>query len=58
MTVEDARKHEAIPCGLLEGATVTAPIKKNELITAKNAAINEDQWIARLRKKQDKLIYG
>ncbi|MBI0002241.1 homoserine dehydrogenase [Bartonella sp. W8122] len=58
MTVEDARKHEAIPCGLLEGATVTAPIKKNELITANNAAINEDQWIARLRKKQDKLIYG
>ncbi|WP_295950135.1 Gfo/Idh/MocA family oxidoreductase [uncultured Bartonella sp.] len=58
MKVEDARKHEAIPCGLLEGATVTAPIKKNELITAKNVAINEDQWIARLRKKQDKLIYG
>ena len=58
MTVEDARKHEAIPCGLLEGATVTSPIKKNELITAKNVAINEDQWIARLRKKQDKLIYG
>lgn len=58
MTVEDARKHQAIPCGLLEGATVTAPIKKNELITAKNVAINEDQWIARLRKKQDKLIYG
>ena len=58
MTVEDARKHQAIPCGLLEGATVTAPIKKNELITVKNAAINEDQWIARLRKKQDKLIYG
>ena len=58
MTVEDARNNEAIPCGLLEGATVTAPIKKNELITAKNVAINEDQWIARLRKKQDKLIYG
>ena len=58
MTVGDARKHQAIPCGLLEGATVTAPIKKNELITVKNAAINESQWIARLRKKQDKLIYG
>ncbi|MBI0170557.1 MULTISPECIES: NAD(P)H-dependent oxidoreductase [Bartonella] len=58
MTVGDARKHQAIPCGLLEGATVTAPIKKNELITVKNAAINENQWIARLRKKQDKLIYG
>ncbi|CAM1655926.1 NAD(P)H-dependent oxidoreductase [Bartonella apis] len=58
MTVEDARKHQAIPCGLLEGATVTAPIKKNELITVKNAAINENQWIVRLRKKQDKLIYG
>ena len=58
MTVGDARAHQAIPCGLLEGATITAPIKKNELITAKNVAINENQWIARLRKKQDKLIYG
>lgn len=58
MTVADARAHQAIPCGLLEGATITAPIKKNELITAKNVAIDENQWIARLRKKQDKLIYG
>lgn len=58
MTVADARAHQAVPCGLLEGATITAPIKKNELITAKNVAINENQWIARLRKKQDELIYG
>ena len=28
MTVEDARACQAIPCGLLEGATITAPIKK------------------------------
>ena len=58
MRVEEARHAQAIPCGLLEGATVTAPIKKNELITAKNVAINESQWIAKLRKEQDRLIYG
>ncbi|MHC5305686.1 NAD(P)H-dependent oxidoreductase [Bartonella sp. LJL80] len=58
MTVEEARREQAIPCGLLEGATVTAPIKKNALITERNAAINEKQWIARLRAKQDALIYG
>lgn len=58
MTVEDARSNKAIPCGLLEGATITAPIRKNELITYSNTAINENQWIARLRKKQDKLIFG
>lgn len=58
MRVEDAQNAQAIPCGLLEGATVVAPIKKNELITAKNVSIRQDQWIARLRAQQDQLIYG
>ncbi|EJF89365.1 NAD(P)H-dependent oxidoreductase [Bartonella tamiae] len=58
MPIDQARKKGAIPCGLLEGATVTAPIKKNELITQDNVDINEEQWIVRLRRKQDKLIYG
>ncbi|MET3590151.1 putative homoserine dehydrogenase-like protein [Bartonella silvatica] len=56
MDYAEARAHQAIPCGLLEKATVTAKIKKNELITMHNAAIREDQWIARLRKKQDLLL--
>ncbi|EJF92320.1 homoserine dehydrogenase [Bartonella taylorii] len=56
MNLAEARAHQAIPCGLLEKATVTAKIKKNELITAHNTAIREDQWIAKLRKKQDLLL--
>ncbi|MCZ2328999.1 NAD(P)H-dependent oxidoreductase [Bartonella sp. F02] len=56
MSFEDARANQAIPCGLLEKATVTAEIKKNELITVHNTAIREDQWIARLRAKQDLLF--
>lgn len=56
MSGEDARKANAVPCGLLEGASVIAPIKKNELITKKNVTINENQWIARLRAEQDKLL--
>jgi len=56
MTTQQAKAAQAIPCGLLKGAKITAPIKKNQLITAKNANINEDQWIARLRKLQDQRI--
>ncbi|MET3560638.1 putative homoserine dehydrogenase-like protein [Bartonella japonica] len=56
MSHEEARTQQAIPCGLLEKATVTAEIKKNELITIHNAAIREDQWIARLRAQQDLLL--
>jgi len=55
MSVEDAQQHQAIPCGLLEGAQVTRPIKKGELITKLNTVIRQDQWIARLRARQDAL---
>ncbi|WP_336288100.1 NAD(P)H-dependent oxidoreductase [Bartonella sp. CB60] len=56
MNIAEARAHQAIPCGLLEKATVTAEIKKNELITVHNTAIRENQWIAQLRSKQDLLL--
>ncbi|MEO5326596.1 NAD(P)H-dependent oxidoreductase, partial [Mesorhizobium sp. CC13] len=39
MTAPEARASKAIPCGLLQGGTVTAPIKKGELITYANAAV-------------------
>lgn len=44
---------EAIPCGLLEDGTVTAPIAKGELITYKNARVASDSKIAELRRLQD-----
>jgi predicted homoserine dehydrogenase-like protein len=58
MTAGEARAAKAIPCGLLQGGTVTAPIKKGELITYANAAVAVGSKIAELRARQDKLVYG
>ncbi|WP_455481727.1 NAD(P)H-dependent oxidoreductase [Bartonella sp. B35(2025)] len=57
MSIEEARIHHAIPCGLLEKAIVTAKIKKNELITSHNTTIRKNQWIVQLRAKQDLLLH-
>lgn len=53
MTAGDAKAAGAIPCGLLAGGTVTAPIVKGELITTGNAQPSPDSRIARLRARQD-----
>ena len=58
MTAGEARSAKAIPCGLLQGGTVTAPIKKGELITYANASVAVGSKIAELRARQDKLVYG
>ncbi|KJF70853.1 MULTISPECIES: NAD(P)H-dependent oxidoreductase [Agrobacterium] len=58
MTAPEARTAGAIPCGLLQGGTVTAAIKKGELITYANAAVVPGSKIAALRARQDKLVYG
>jgi len=58
MTASEARSAKAIPCGLLQGGSVTAPIKKGELITYANAAPEPGSKIAELRARQDKLVYG
>jgi len=58
MTVDEARAGRAIPCGLLQDGTVTAPIKKGTLITYDNAAVAPGSKIAELRQRQDKLVYG
>ncbi|OYR21745.1 1-deoxy-D-ribulose 5-phosphate reductoisomerase [Brucella thiophenivorans] len=58
MTTPEARSAKAIPCGLLQNGTVTAPIKKGELITYANAAPQPGSKIAELRALQDKMIYG
>jgi len=58
MTTREARSAKAIPCGLLQNGTVTAPIKKGELITYANAAPQPGSKIAELRALQDKMIYG
>lgn len=58
MTTPEARSAKAIPCGLLQNGTVTAAIKKGELITYANAAPQPGSKIAELRALQDKMIYG
>ena len=58
MTAPEARAAKAIPCGLLQGGVVTAPIKKGELITTANAAVAPGSKIAELRARQDRLVYG
>jgi predicted homoserine dehydrogenase-like protein len=58
MEAAAARADKAIPCGLLAGGTVTAPIRKGELITWANARPAEGSRIAALRAKQDELVLG
>lgn len=58
MEAHVARTDRAIPCGLLAGGTVTAPIRKGELITWANARPVEGSRIAALRAKQDALVLG
>ena len=56
MEADQARGAGAIPCGLLAGAKVTAPIAKGDLITYANAAVPADSKIAILRARQDKML--
>lgn len=56
MTAEQARSAGAIPCGLLTGAKVTAPIKKGDLITRANTAVPANSKIAALRARQDAML--
>lgn len=58
MTAVDARAQKAVPCGLLEGGKVIQPIKKGELLTYANVAIDETSRIAELRRRQDQMILG
>ena len=58
MTVEDARAAGALPVGLLEGGTVLAPVRKGDLLTARNAAPDRTTNLFRLRKLQDEMLFG
>jgi predicted homoserine dehydrogenase-like protein len=58
MTREDAATAKAIPCGLLEGGTATAVVRKGELLTYRNCAVDEGSRIVALRKRQDDMLKG
>ncbi len=55
-TAEEARAKGAIPCGLLQGAKVTAPIPKGALITRRNTAVPAGSRISLLRARQDAML--
>ncbi len=56
MEAGEARTAGAVPCGLLAGAKVTAPIRKGELITHANTSVPAGSKIAALRARQDKML--
>jgi len=56
MEAAEARAAAAIPCGLLAGARVLAPIRKGDLISTANAAVQPDSRIAALRARQDQML--
>lgn len=58
MATAEAFAQKAVPCGLLEKGTVTQPIKKGELLTYANTAVDTTSKIVEFRKRQDALVYG
>ena len=58
MRADEARLAKAIPCGLLEGATVDQPVRKGDLLTYDVASVAPGSQIAKLRARQDALFYG
>jgi predicted homoserine dehydrogenase-like protein len=58
MTTQEARRQRAIPCGLLEGGRVTAPIAKGQLLTHGNARPDPHSRLVELRRLQDEMVFG
>jgi predicted homoserine dehydrogenase-like protein len=56
MTVGDAAQQQAVPCGLLEQGKVTRAIKKGELLTTSNVAVDTASKIYQLRQRQDAML--
>ena len=55
---EAARAAGAMPIGLIEGGTVTKPIRKGELLTRAAVAPPEGSKIVELRRLQDLMVHG
>lgn len=58
MQADAARREQAIPCGLLEGGRVLQAVRRGELLTYKNAAVDPTARIVELRKRQDAMLAG
>ncbi len=53
-----ARAAGAMPIGLIEGGTVTKPIRKGDLLTRANVAPPAGSKIVELRRLQDLMVHG
>jgi predicted homoserine dehydrogenase-like protein len=58
MDATQARKEQAIPCGLVEHAQVIQPIRKGELLTWANTQPPANSRIAKLRQLQDAIVFA
>ncbi len=58
MTAADARAVGAVPVGLLEGGKVLEPVRKGELLTARNAAPDASTRLFALRREQDRMFHA
>ena len=56
MTRADAKAANAVPCGVIDGGKVIAPVRKGELITYANAAPDASSKIVELRRRQDEML--
>ena len=56
MTAGEAREAGAVPCGLLAGARVTAPVARGALVTHAHVTLPEGSRIAALRARQDAML--
>ncbi|WP_018687307.1 NAD(P)H-dependent oxidoreductase [Ahrensia kielensis] len=58
MTALESRAKAAVPCGLLQDGTSLKDIKRGELITFENARPKLGSHIAKLRARQDIMVWG
>jgi len=58
MSAVEARERNAVPCGLVEGSTVSQTIRKGELLSYSNTTVDPTARIVELRRRQDRLVYG
>ncbi|MEQ1770450.1 MAG: homoserine dehydrogenase [Devosia sp.] len=56
LEIGDSRVRRAVPVGLLEGGTVTAPVKKGDLLTRANSAPDPATRLFALRQLQDQMM--
>lgn len=56
VTREEARALKAIPLGLAQGATTTAPIPRGAYLTHDNCRLDDSLEIVRLRRLQDDML--